>query len=640
MKICIPYFILFTMNLCMLNAQVNYTTDKKSAIKAYNEGAQFLNTRLYDHAVSCFEKAIAVDQNFIEAWLLLAQSYEYLQKYDQAIEAYHKGLKIDPGFHPYSFIILGDLEFRLSRYEDALKSYQAFLETGSNNQKHIRIAHKNIERCSFSINAIANPVPFTPVNMGPAINSEDDEYWPCLTADESMLIFTRMIKDSTSYPGYQEDFFISKKSLQGWQQAENAGPPLNSPLNEGAQSVSADGRTMVFTACNRKDGIGRCDLYYSSKTGDKWTPPMNMGKPVNTASYETQPSLSADGKTLYFASNRAGGFGDIDIYVTSMDELNDWSVPVNLGEIINTKGRDWAPYIHPDNRTLYFASNEHTGLGGFDLFYSIKDSSGKWGEPVNLGYPINTGNDEYGLILNAAGSRAYFASDKDSSNGKDIFTFELYKEARPTDVSYMKGMVYDAETKKELGAGFELIDLKSNQIINRSSSDSLTGEFLVCIPAGHDYLLNVSRHGYLFYSDNFSLNNIFEINEPFIKDIPLQPIKIGKSVILKNIFYEFDSYILKEESKIELNKLIQFLNLHSSVKIEISGHTDSIGTEEYNKMLSEQRARSVAEYLTNASVSSDRIKYIGYGFSRPLATNKSEKGRAQNRRTEVVIIAK
>jgi hypothetical protein len=473
--------------------------------------------------------------------------------------------------------------------------------------------------------------------MGPSVNSENNEYWPCLTADENTLIFTRLIKDSTSYPGYQEDFFICTRDKNGWSMAKNAGLPLNSPLNEGAQALSADGRLMVFTACGRKDGIGRCDLYFSTRTGDTWSLPKNMGEPVSTVSYETQPSLSADGKTLYFACDRPGGFGDIDIYVSTMDDQQHWSTPRNLGENINTKGRDWAPFIHPDNQTLYFASNEHLGLGGFDLFFSRRDSAGNWVKPVNLGYPINTAKDEFGLILNAAGNKAYFSSDKDSVNGRDIYTFDLYDEARPTEVSYLKGKVYDADTKAFLRASFELIDLKSNHVISHSFSDSLTGEFLVCIPAGRDYLLNVSKYGYLFFSDNFSLNDVFEISEPFIKDVPLQPVKVGKSVILKNIFFEFDSYVLKDESMIELDKLIQFLETYPTVKIEISGYTDNIGSDEYNITLSQQRAAAVAEYLMNSSIDDGRISHAGYGSSKPLTSNDSEEGRALNRRTELVI---
>ena len=628
--------------ICLIaaDAQENYSTEKKSAIKAYHEGIKYLNVRQYEKAVTWFKKAVSADDHFIEAWLVLGQTFENAGQTENAVKAYHEGLAINPAFHPYSNIVLANLQFKLSRYEDALKSYQVFLNTGSKNQKYIKIASKGIERCLFAINAVRNPVPFNPQNLGPNINTTDDEYWPCLTADEKTLIFTRRIKDGTSYPGYQEDFYISNMENQGWSLAKNAGFPLNSALNEGAQTISADGRLMVFTACDREDGLGRCDLYFSRKTGDKWTFPENMGSPVNSSDYETQPSLSADGKTLYFASNRAGGFGDIDMYYSVMDEYNKWSVPVNLGEKINTPGRDWAPFIHPDNQTLYFASNEHIGLGGFDLFVSKKDSAGKWSTPVNLGYPINTGRDEFGLIINATGDRAYFASDKDSANGRDLYAFDLYPEARPGEVSYMKGKVYDSDTKEALGAKFELIDLKTNNIIEDASSDSLTGEFLVCIPANHDYLLNVSKLGYLFYSDNFSLNNIFQLDEPFYKDVPLQPIEVGKSVILRNIFFEFDSYVLKDESKIELNKLIHFLKTYPSVKIEVSGHTDNIGTAAYNETLSEQRARSVADYLIGASVDKQRIKYAGYGFRKPLASNETEEGRSLNRRTEVIITDK
>ncbi len=637
MKIHILISVVFFTNLIMLDAQENYSTKKKSAVKAYQKGIQYLNAKQHDQAIVHFEKAVSADRNFIEAWLVMAQTYEYLQKYDKAISLYHEGLQINPEFHPYSFIVVGNLEYKLSRYEDAMNSYKALLNTASKNQKHRNAALKNIERCRFAIAATANPVPYTPENLGPSVNSENDDYWPCITADESTLIFTRLLKDTTAVAGYQEDFFISTRDNQGWSPAKNAGSPLNSRYNEGAQTISADGRTMVFTACGRKDGIGRCDLYLSVKTGENWSLPKNIGKPVSTAYYETQPSLSADGRTLYFASDRPGGFGDIDIYVSRLDDQNQWSTPRNLGETVNTAGRDWAPFIHPDNQTLYFASNEHTGMGGFDLFYSRKDSAGNWEKPSNLGYPINTGNDEFGLILNAAGDKAYFASDKDSVNGRDIYTFELYSEARPTEVSYLKGKVYDADTKAALKAGFELIDLKSDQVVNHSFSDSLTGEFLVCIPTGRDYLLNVSKHGYLFFSDNFALNQVFEISEPFLKDVPLQPIKVGRSVILKNIFYEFDSYMLKDESKIELDKLIQFLKTYPTVEIEISGHTDNIGSDEYNKNLSEKRAGSVAEYLINASIENERIIYTGYGSSKPLTSNDSEEGRALNRRTELVV---
>ncbi len=632
--------VLVVINLLPALTQENYTTKKKTAIKDYTEGIQKLNLKYYDKAIELFKKAISIDRNFIEAYLILAQAYEDNKEYEKAIETYKTGIAINPQFFPYSYIIQGNLEYKLGKYQDALHSYQAFLATGSKNNKHVDVAKRGIQQCNFSIDAVNHPVEFKPVNLGKEINTKYDEYWPCLTADENTLIFTRLIRDSMNYFGFQEDFFISTKENGNWGLAKNAGPPLNSPRNEGAQSISADGRYMVFTACGRKDGMGRCDLYFSKKIGDNWTVPKNIGEPVNTVSYETQPSLSADGKTLYFVTDRAEGFGDLDIYCSESDNSGNWSTPVNLGEMINTPGRDWAPFIHPDNQTLYFASNDRIGLGGFDLYMSRKDSSGKWSEPVNLGYPINTNNDEYGLILNAGGTYALYSSDRDSADGRDLFRFDMYKAARPNGVSYMKGKVFDAETRQLLGARFELIDLKTNQVINNSMSDSITGEFLVCIPVHHDYLLNVSKSGYLFYSDNFPLDSVFEVTQPFLKDIPLQSIGIGKSVILKNIFYEFDSYKLKDESRIELDKLVHFLKTYPGIKIEVVGHTDSLGTAEYNKTLSAQRAKSVADYLIASSISKDRIQYKGMGFSQPIAPNQTEEGRAQNRRTELIILEK
>ncbi|MBN2613622.1 MAG: PD40 domain-containing protein [Bacteroidales bacterium] len=638
MKKCLILCLVFVQIAAF--GQTSYTTEKKSAIKAYTDGISYLNLRYYDKAIELFQKAIDIDEKFVEAYFILAQAYEDNKTYEKAIDAYNRGIAVNPLFFTYSYILRGNLEFKIGRYEDAKKSYQAFFSTASKNKKHIELAQKGIKRSDFAINAIKSPVSFNPVSLGDSVNSEFDEYWPCLTADENTLVFTRLVKDTTSLTGYQEDFYLSDKVNGKWGLARNAGPPLNSRYNEGAQTISADGRIMVFTACGREDAIGRCDLYISKKTGDQWSVPVNMGRPVNTADFETQPSLSADGRTLFFASDRAGGFGDVDIYYSVSDNFGNWSQPVNLGEAINTTGRDWAPFIHPDNRTLYFSSDNHTGMGGFDLFYARKDSSGKWPEPVNLGYPINTFNDEYGLVINATGDYALYASDRNQVQKRDIFGFNIPKETRPISVSYMKGKVFDADTKKLLGAGFELTDLATRTTISRSVSDSLTGEFLVCIPVRSNYLLNVSKDGYLFYSDHFSLDKVFEADEPFLKDVPLQPIIPGKSVVLKNIFYEFDSYKLKPESKLELDKLVQFMKSYPTVKIEVSGHTDNIGSEAYNLTLSAQRAKEVAGYLISQSIAEERITYTGYGYTVPIAPNDTEENRALNRRTEVLILEK
>ncbi len=636
------FFCLFITGLLLIvNLEAQQPASKsKKAIDAYNRGLQQYTTNNYAGAAKYLQEAIKEDSAFIHAWLVLAEVYEDWKQPLFAMNAYRGALKINPSFYPYAMVKLANLEFSEGLYLEAKTHYEQFLNTpGEKNEKHVEKAKDGIARCNFSLDAKAHPVDFKPVSLGASVNTVEDEYWPSISADEQTLVITRLSKNEINTSKKHEDFYISHWTGNDWGPIQNAGLPLNSPDNEGAQTLSADGRTMVFTGCNRPDGKGRCDLYISKKEGDYWTMPKNMGTPVNTHYTETQPSLSADGKTLYFASDRPGGQGQVDIWMTRQLDNNQWSVPVNLGDVVNTKGNEMSPFIHPDGQTLYLASDGHIGMGGYDLFVCRKDSTGKWTKPENLGYPINTNKDEYGLIVNSSGTRAYFASDIQAENGRDIYYFDLPYQARPNQVSYMKGVVFDAKTNKRLRAGFELIDLKTRELVNKSNSDSTTGEFLICIPANRNYLLNVSKKGYLFYSDNFSLAGIYLSDKPFLKDIPLNPIEVGKTAILRNIFYETDSYALKEESVVELDKLIKFLKDNPNIKIEISGHTDNTGTAEYNMKLSENRSRTVAEYLIKSSVDKDRITYKGYGLTMPVAVNDTEEGRAQNRRTEIKIIA-
>jgi outer membrane protein OmpA-like peptidoglycan-associated protein len=277
-------------------------------------------------------------------------------------------------------------------------------------------------------------------------------------------------------------------------------------------------------------------------------------------------------------------------------------------------------------------------MGKGDIFVSRLDSNNAWGLAVNLGYPINTWNNEVGLIVNAAGDKAFYASDRLKGRGLDIYEFPLYPEARPIPVSYMKGRVYDALTWKGIEAVFQLIDLETKELVMESSSAPGEGDFLVSLPAGRNYALNVSKPGYLFYSDNFSLAGIHRLIDPFLKDVPLSPIRQGETVILKNIFYGFDSFEVKPESQAELNKIIEFLNSNPSVQIEISGHTDNIGNSQYNQVLSEKRAKSVVDYLAGKGIQINRLSFKGYGSSVPKTGNDTEEGRSINRRTELRIV--
>jgi flagellar motor protein MotB len=621
-----------------VTAQEKPATRSKKAIEAYNKALQSYSVRNFSMAEKLLLEAIESDSGFIDAFLVLAEVDEDWNQPLKAIEAYRKGLNLNENYYPSGFIKLADLEYGEGMYTEALEAYNHFIALHTGNLTNEEKARAGILRCTFSIHAMEHPVDFKPVNLGSNVNTTSDEYWPCLSADEKTLVITRLVKSDDFFKKVQEDFFISDWGDSGWRLMKNAGSPLNTPDNEGAQTISGDGRFMVFTACNRSDGLGRCDLYWSVKEGDQWSIPKDLGKPVNSPYRETQPSITPDGRTLYFSSDRPGGKGQHDIWVSYRESNELWSSPENLGDSINTAGTEMSPFIHPDNQSLYFSSNGHIGLGGYDLFVSRRDSAGNWKKPVNLGYPINTNRDEIGLIVNPRGDKAYFSSDIKKSQGKDIYVFDMPLQNRPEMVTYMKGRVMDAMTRRLLDARFELIDLENGRVLYKANSDSLTGEFIVTIPVNHNYLLNVSRKGYLFYSDNFSLKGIFQANLPFLKDVPLQPLQVGKSIVLTNVFYETDSYALKKESEIELNKVVQLLQANPGIRIEISGYTDNTGVEDYNQRLSENRARTVADYLISASIKSDRIVYKGYGMKFPIASNENEEGKAKNRRTEMKII--
>jgi len=537
-----------------------HTTSHK-ALKHYNLGKQYYNFLDYENAVVELKEAIKIDDDFIEAHLMLAEVCVDLKNYPVAINSFKRAVAIDPKFFPNAIYNLAHIEHLSGMYNDAKDHYQTFLDQGMGSKKRIRLAIKGIKNCEFALQTLLNPVPFNPVNLGKNVNSEYDEYWPSLTADEKTLVFTVLVTDKKRSDlmgtNRQEDFYVSKYENNMWANRENLGSPLNTSQNEGAQFLSVDGKYMFFTACNRKDGKGSCDIYFSVKIID----------------WEAQPCLSADGNTLYFISNRPGGKGKMDIWKSYWNDKGHWENPVNLGDTINTSGNEMSPYVHPDNQTLYFSSDGFPGMGGFDLFRVQKQDDGTWNKPKNLGYPINTHGDEIGLIVNARGDKAYFSSDRLSESGKDIYKFELYKEARPQPVSYMTGKVFNKETAKPLTAKFELIDIKSADVVMEAFSGK-DGSFLVCIPTNKDYALNVSKEGFLFFSEHFSLSGIHEAVSPYHRDVPMSPIIAGQKTVLRNVFFEYNSFRLREESRIELNKLVEFLNLNSEVIMEIGGHTD------------------------------------------------------------------
>jgi outer membrane protein OmpA-like peptidoglycan-associated protein len=634
----------------------------------YNQGLNDYDQGKIPTAISFFKDALNEEPNYTEAWLMLGEIYEQSNRPDSAIFAYRQFANLDPNIHPRAIHNLAALEYSQGFFEEAEKSFLKYLTFPIRSDDIRARANASLEKARIAVKFKNNPVPFNPVNLGDSINTDMDEYFPSLTVDQKTLVITKrsivqaggvaiqpfdrsgrtpinanqiqtITVDKTVT--YREDFFISTfcDSTQTWSKAVRMPEPVTSENNEGAQSISPDGRYLFFAGCNRRDGLGSCDIYVSRKIGDTWGQPFNLLAPVNTGAWESQPSIAPDGKTLYFASNRPGGKGGSDIWMSVLQDDGMWSKPVNLGDSVNTSGSETSPFIHYDNQTLYFSSDGHAGLGGMDMFYVRKKSDGTWGTPVNLGYPINSHKDEISLIVNSTGDMAYFSSDRPGGKGgQDIYMFELYRDARPLAVSYLQGKLFDARTHSPLEAKFEIINLRTGQIVASAESDQVSGDFLVSLPSDGSYALNISRDGYLFHSEHFELGDIANQIKPKTIDVPLAEIRKGESTVLRNIFFETNEFRLKPESTQELERLVKMMRENPNIRIEISGHTDNVGSESLNQRLSENRAKAVYDFLISRGIRPDRLIYAGYGLSRPIAPNDTEEGRAQNRRTEIQIL--
>jgi len=638
------YFILILLvvsHLCFAQ-QTEYSTRNKKAIRLFEVAMGSFDRRDDANAILYSQQAISVDKKFIEPHLLLAEIYSQQYKFEEELNHYRQVLEIDPDFSSRIYYTMAKTEYKIGFYNDALDNLNKYFTYQERNPRIDAYAEYLIQRVEFAVYAKDNPVNLEP-KIVENVSTEYDDYWPSLTADERMLVTTILIPIDNRFPlsdrNKHEDLFICYKQDDGsWSRPMNMGPPVNTKDNEGAQSFRSDGLQLFFTVCNRREDYGSCDIYYSNKINGRWTEPKNIGPPINTASWEAHPSVTADGRALYFAcGNCEGGLGKSDIYVSYLNTNGTWSKPENLGDSINTFGNEMSPFIHPDGKTLYFSSDGWIGMGGMDIFVSRKKDDGTWSTPVNLGYPVNTHGDEVGLVVNARGDYAYFSSNRPGSQKLDIYGFDLPVQFRPNTVTYVKGLVYNAINKNKLQASFELIDLSTGEVIIQSQSAIGTGEFLVCLPLGKDYALNVSKEGYLFFSENYSLSGAYNSNEPFIMDVPLQPITLGASIVLKNVFFKTDSYELDEKSCIELDKLVNLMNDNKNIKIELAGHTDNQGSYDYNQNLSTNRAKSVYNYIASQGIALSRLKYAGYSFSKPIATNDTPEGRSLNRRTEFTI---
>lgn len=632
-------FTLFVFSLFAngLHAQYDQSKINKKAVEAYNKGLESAQNGSYKTAIQFLQEAIQKDAKYIDAYLSLAGVYGQLKDHPQSIAAYEKAFSIDSNYTsdyrlPYSINLAG-----MGNFEKAHNTVTALLSRQNispNTRKAAEYRQKTYQfALDFAKNNPTNYV-FKPENLGDGINSPESEYFPSLPIDGKDLVFTRRLNN------YNEDFFVSgREGSNNWSQARRLNGSINTPQNEGAQIISQDGQWLVFTGCNREGGFGSCDIYISYLTPQGWSEAINLGNKVNSDQWESQPCLSPDKRDLYFTSKRPGGFGGSDLYVTHLQANGRWSEPENMGPEINTTGDEACPFIHADNQTLFFTSNGLPGYGQEDLYFIRKDAKGKWSKPQNLGYPINTIHSEGTLFVAADGKTAYYASDRsDSKGGLDIYSFELREDVRPFKTLWVKGKVFDQKTTKGLPSAVELVDISTKQPVSKVQTDE-SGNYLITLPVGKDYAFSVNRKGYLFYSDNFFLSGKTP-DSTYEKNIPLQPIEVNASVVLKNIFFDVNKYDIKEASGIELDKVVQLLNDNPTVKIQISGHTDNVGSAADNLKLSENRAKAVVAYFVSKGIDAKRLSSKGFGATQPISDNNSEEGRAQNRRTELKVIGK
>lgn len=625
----------------------NYSIKDKKAIKQYEDALDSYQIHELATTQMKLEALVKEKPEFIEAQFMLAQVYDETGRTEMAIAPLKAALAIDEKFYPAGWMMLAECYFAQGDYDQTDAAITRFMKYPKESVQQEKRAQLLISSCVFAKRALAQPVPFDPINMGAGVNTDRDEYYPCITADEQTLLFTRLVKDEKAYMQKQEDFYISAKSGDNWGQALPV-KDINTTHNEGAPTLSADGQMLIFTACETADGswggervgLGSCDLFYSTRTYNGWTPAQNLGNPVNSGTWESQPSFSANGRTLYFVRGKrtAGGIKEQDIYYSFLDANNRWSPPQKVPGRVNTIFEEESVMIHPDGQTMYFSSNGHSGMGGLDIYMSRMLPNGDWDAPVNLGYPINTFKDENSIQVTAEGNIALFASDREGGfGGLDLYQFELHEKARPIPVTYVKGVVSDKLSFKKLEAHLELFDLETGNLMIESYSNQGNGEFLMCIPSGKDYALNVNKEGYLFHSENFSLKNYNSL-DPYKLEIQLQKLRPGASIVLNNVFFETNKWDLKPESKLELNKLADLLKANPDKKIEIGGHTDNVGSDEANLTLSNNRAASVVTYLVKQGIDAGRLTSKGYGETMPVASNDTDESRSKNRRTEFKII--
>lgn len=637
--------VLMTGSVVSQNFQINKDacepTSNKAALKLYakaqKEGNMAEKRKLLNDAV-------AIENSFYEALFELGTGYFKQGKKDMAKDRLEAVRDICPEYSPYTHFFLGLIAYQANVYQDAIQYFKKFLSYDVLDDEDYKLAKKLLQEIEDYEAIFSRPVPFNPK---PILNvcTPQDEYLANISPDNRSFYFIRKIKkdgksmDKTFDSGVNYVEIFTRSSLvNGTFDAGEAMPrPFNYKYNNGASTITADNKQMYFVICQNNQ-VEFCDIWKTEYKDNQWQPFVNAGPNINSDAWDSQPTISYDGKTLIFASNRPGGIGGVDLYISHKLDNGEWSPAENLGPVINTPDNELTPFLHSDSQTLYFSSKGHKGMGGYDIFFSKKDEKGNWTKPKNLGKPINTEGDDVSFFVSLDGKTGYYSSDRlNGPGGLDIYTFELYENARPAEVIYVEGTVKNNDNKVT-ATQIEVKNTTTKEV-TKIDVNQEDGTYVAIVSAKDDHILTIKEEGIAFTSKLINKEEL-GVGKPAEVNLITEEIKIGSAYRLNDINFATNSYELSDKAKFIIEEFSEFLKTNPTLKIAIHGHTDDVGNDNDNLLLSDNRARAVYEYLVSIGIAADRMTYKGFGETKPIASNKTEQGRAQNRRTEFVITDK
>jgi outer membrane protein OmpA-like peptidoglycan-associated protein len=642
------------MNMLCAFSQSQFTRKLASANEVYGAGNYFqalpMYTELYREDTINANINYLIGRCHLKARSGKAKAIPFLENAVQSININYKDGSVEERGAPVLALkLLGDAYHIHSEFDKAIRCYEKFnkeiLLSKLKDVENSNDAMRKLTMCRIGKKLMSDPLSATVENIGGEVNSAYGDYSPVLTADQSTMIFTSRRASSTGgkmYDGgrFFEDIYISHYINNKWTAAENIGSPINTEENEASVGISPDGQEILIY----KDDNGDGNIYSTTLNGDVWTAPVKLNSNINSKHWEPSAFISANGQIIYFASNRPGGFGGRDIYLSMKTENGEWGKAVNMGKTINTEYDEDSPFIHPDGVTLFFSSNGNKTMGGFDILYSTLTEDGTaWQESVNVGYPVNSPDDDVFYVVSPDKTKAYYTSFKEGGYGeKDNYVVSFLNQKK-APLTLIKGVVNDPYRSVPKNVVITVTDNESEKVVGIYRPNSKTGRYTFILTPGKNYNVSYTAEGFLFYSENRFITKNTDYYEVY-KPVELPPVTVGARITLENIFFDFDKANLRKTSNVELRNVYNLLMRYPNIVIEIGAYTDSKGTTSYNEQLSKERAEAVVNFLIEKGIPKSRLAASSYGERMPVAPNEkadgsdNADGRQLNRRVELKII--